>query len=83
MGVRRWETEDWRREARDERREMGDGGQETEDKRRETRDGRQEMGDRGDGRQKTGTGDEIHETGWETVDSTGLPETENRRQEMD
>ena len=40
------------------------------------------MGDRGDGRQKMGTGDEIHETGRETVDRTVVPETENRRQEM-
>ena len=40
------------------------------------------MGDRGDRRQKTGTGDEIHETGWETVDRTVVPKTENRRQEI-
>ena len=40
------------------------------------------MGNRGDGRQKTGTGDKIHETGRETVDRTVVPETENRRQEM-
>ena len=66
IGDRRLETEDWRQEARDERKEKGDGGQ-------ETRDGRQEMGDKGDGRQKTGTGDEIHETGRETVDRTVVP----------
>ena len=92
MGDRRWETEDGRqkmgdrrletrgkrREARDEKPEMGDGGQEMRDKRWET----EETEDRGDGRQKTGTGDEIHETGRETVDRTVVPETENRRQEM-
>ena len=52
------------------------------DRRRETGDARQEMGHRGDGRQKTGTGDEILETGQDTVDRTVVLETENRRQEM-
>ena len=37
------------------------------------------MGHRGDGRKKTGTGDEILETGRDTVDRTVVLETENRR----
>ena len=41
----------------------------------------EETGDRRRG-QEMGTGDEIHETGRETVDRTVVPETENRRQEM-
>ena len=73
MGDRRWETGDWRQKIGDKRQETRDRRWETGDKRRETRDGRQEMGDKGDGRQKTGTGDEIHETGRETVDRTVVP----------
>ena len=37
------------------------------------------MGHRGDGRKKTGTGDEILEPGRDTVDRTVVLETENRR----
>ena len=80
MGDRRWETEDGTTE--NGRQKMGDRRWETGDGRQETRDRRQELGHRGDGRQKTGTGDEILETGQDTVDRTVVLETENRRQEM-
>ena len=73
MGDRRWETEDGRQEIGDRRLETTGKRRETGDGRRGTRDGRQEMGDKGDRRQNTGTGDEIHETGQETVDRTVVP----------
>ena len=77
MGDRRLETRGKRRETGDGRRGTRDERQEMEDRRWET----EETGDRRQG-QETGTGDEIHETGRETVDRTVVPETENRRQEM-
>ena len=73
MGDRRWETEDGRQEIGDRRLETRGKRRETGDGRRGTRDGRQEVGVKGDGRQKMGTGDEIHETGRETVDRTVVP----------
>ena len=52
----------------DRRRKTGDRRLETEDRRWDTEE-----------TQKTGTGDEILETGRDTVDRTVVLETENRR----